>query len=150
MNDTKFKECETLHANYVRLSGRLKPWRMDCVFPWEAWTCRGWGLADLELVINYIKQKIQRHERKPESLKFSYIVCDLDRFEDDLCEAKAARGLRDKKAMVRATPNRDEALNGTAHGIWKAADPPAKVVTPALIIRDRTVAELVAAMRKAL
>ena len=144
---TKYTEPELqkLHDLYQRLSGRVITWTCTRRFAWEAFVYRGFVITDLELVLRYICRCIEQHKRRPESLRFERIVVDLDHFEDDLAEAKAARGFDQKKAMVRATPNRDAVLQATGR-------PPTsedKTVTAGQIL-NRTVPELVARMREAI
>jgi len=54
---------------------------------WEQWAVRGWTEEDLHLVIQYIKGKIDRRERREESLRL-YNLIEPSRFEDDLLDAR--------------------------------------------------------------
>lgn len=76
-----------LHATYVARSGftitlnmqRENDWRAWCQF--SAWQ---WTTDDLARVITYLQAKIKTGDRNIGSLKFSNLIGQPDKFEEDL------------------------------------------------------------------
>lgn len=139
-------ELQKLHDLYQRLSGRVITWTCTRRFAWEAFVYRGFAITDLELVLRYICRMIEQHKRRPESLRFERVVVDLDHFEDDLAEAKAAWSLAEKRKGEQRAPRAKVAV---LEATGRLEEIPDKVTTPAQVL-NVPVAELVAAMRKAL
>lgn len=80
---------ESLHQTYLDYSGMICVLHTARYFPWEAWLERGFTEADLKLVIRHIKNEINDHRRTMAALKFSNLIQDADRFEEDLSVARA-------------------------------------------------------------
>lgn len=97
----------TLHDAYKRATGLDISLNMGRIFVWESWMVRGFALSDLVAVVAYIQGKIKRKERREESLRFTNLIQDADRFELDKAEMEKALNLRVKAARpVPAAPKR--------------------------------------------
>lgn len=108
---------QEIHAHYCRLSGRDIPYHLNMDYAWSLWLSR-YTLTDLELVIRYIERGIAAGTRQPGALKWRNLIWDLDRFADDLGEAKAvARNTRPPmtpkqqvvKEFTRTSPETNDA-----------------------------------------
>lgn len=104
-------EIAALHAAYQRLTGlsvTLSTFRVYC---WEHWVSRGWTQADLELVIRLIKDKMSKPVQLS-CLRFGRLISDVERFEEDLSEARARYRKKvypkGKAAVLRAIKRPDE------------------------------------------
>lgn len=71
---------------------------------WLSWTKRGWTEDDLKLVIRYLKKGIRENRRNQGALKFSRLISiepdALDRFEEDLNEARRVLNVRPPKPAL--------------------------------------------------
>lgn len=56
---------------------------------WHDFTLAGFTAADLVLVVGYLRKKIAASDRNIGALRFSNLVMQLDRFEEDLAMARA-------------------------------------------------------------
>jgi len=78
-----------LHGRYVDLTG----YPLNCTPPrewaWFEWIKGGFTAADLEIVIRHLNRGIRAGQRYPAALRFSNLIGDLERFEEDLAMAKA-------------------------------------------------------------
>lgn len=101
-----------LHAAYESLTGLKLGLTMGRIYAWEVWLTRGWTAADLQMVVRALVGKAKAQNRQP-CLKFSRIVEDLDRFEEELAEARARhrtmRTTPDKARVLRASGRAAEA-----------------------------------------
>lgn len=100
-----------IHGEYVRLTGM--PLTLDYLKEqmWHVWgryrKQEPFTVADLSLVVAYLKAQIKKGERKPGCLKFSNLIASPDYFEEDLQLARAwAR-------KPRADAGRAQALRST-------------------------------------
>lgn len=81
---------ETLHQVYeglTRFQIRLDYTRER---QWFEWQRRGFGEAELRLVVGYLRSQIRIGKRNPGALKFSNLIGNADYFEEDLQLARGA------------------------------------------------------------
>lgn len=86
---TPASKFQDLHDIYCKLSKMPIPLRFNREQSWHEFTRCGFTKADLEMVMNRLVALIERGERKIESLKFSNVVEQLDRFEEELYLGRA-------------------------------------------------------------
>jgi hypothetical protein len=94
----------SLHAAYCRASRmeiRLTP---DRERDWFDFLKDGFNLEDLVLVCGYLNREIANGNRNPGALKFSNLVRDRERFEEDLSLARKILRPR-KPPTVQTTQN---------------------------------------------
>jgi hypothetical protein len=96
-----------LHHLYRQLTGLQITLDFSRENTWGYWCAKGWTAEDLRLVVAHIKNEIRAQRRFPASLRFSNLVGQVDRFEEDLAEARArSRGSRvdpARASVLRAT-----------------------------------------------
>lgn len=84
--------CDQLHADYVRLTGRVLDLDYNKRVFWDSWQkyCKHEPFTDkdLSLVIRFLKFQILKGERKPACLHFKNLICSPDYFQEDLLDAK--------------------------------------------------------------
>lgn len=107
-----------LHATYVRETGISLALSADRMAAWQRWQARGWDMAQLVGTIRELARGIRDKERMPGSLRFSTLIADADKFEEELGLARAAHRRRhgrkpkvyapDKASVLRATGRPDE------------------------------------------
>jgi len=78
-----------IHRLYCSKTGRDMPLTMSMHWAWNTWKAHHWTEADLELVIQHIKNLIKQDRRRPESFRFNNLIMNTDRFQEDLSEARA-------------------------------------------------------------
>ena len=75
-------------------------------FAWHQWIKAGFTEADLTLVVGWLKTRIRAKVRNPECLKFSNLIADPFKFEEELALARAekrnAKPARDARQVVLA------------------------------------------------
>lgn len=91
---TQPNPTQSLHEAYVRLTGRdlttLDYIKEQAWFIWSTYRKHEpFTVADLELVVRFLKEQIRKGERKPACLKFRNLIAQPDWFEDDLQDARA-------------------------------------------------------------
>lgn len=98
-----------LGACYTRLTGMPLTHRgvvNPREFAWHQWIKAGFVEADLVDVVTWLKTRIKAGVRHPECLKFSNLIADPYRFEEELALAKAerrnAKPVRDARERVLA------------------------------------------------
>ena len=129
---------EELHRCFVNLSGMDVPLNSWRTFQWEAWLAAGFTVADLMLVLAYLKTKIKFKERRIESLKFSNLIGNRDRWEEDLALARAEQNIAAKSKRPRPQWTRAASLTPAgADTAIRAGD------------KAGSILDLVAQMRKA-
>lgn len=82
-----------LHATYVARSGYEIALNMGRENVWREWCQFGewqWTAVDLTRVIGYLRAQIRNDKRNDGALKFSNLIGQPDKFEEDLALAKAA------------------------------------------------------------
>ena len=96
------EEINRLHALYCELTEQEgMGLRFDRLRMWHDWTKCGWGAEDLRMVVRYLNLGINQGKRNQGSLKFSNLIGQLDRFEEDLFEARRVlRTRKPKPALV--------------------------------------------------
>lgn len=100
-------EVAALHEAYCRLTGQDGlPLRFDRQRQWYDWIRAGFTFEDLKLVIRYLKKGIAERRRNHGALKFSNLVVQLDRFEEDLFEARRVLKVRPKPPGTVMTEQR--------------------------------------------
>lgn len=88
-------EIAALHDAYCRLTGQEGlPLRYDRLSWWHNWCAAGFTLDDLKLVVRYLKKGIADGKRNQGALKFSNLIIQVDRFEEDLFEARRVLKVR--------------------------------------------------------
>ena len=134
MTDLATKLCGTsaiqaMHKAYVDATRIDVVLTMQRIFVWERWFYEGFTESDLRLVVAHINQMVREKRRRPESLKFSNLIGDAERFGEDLSFARALS----RKPSV--DPSRASALRSTG----RAAEPVQETV--------RTAAQIIAGMK---
>lgn len=85
-------EVSLLHSCYQKMTGFNIPMRSLCDtrrLGWQKFLAEGHTLAELESVIIYLKHEIREQRRNIGALRFSNLILDLDRFQE---EAELASG----------------------------------------------------------
>ncbi len=85
---TTTAQIKSMHEEYCRITGLDLPFSMKHHFQWEVWAAH-FTMADLALVVAYIRRRIKEKKRERESLKFSLLIGDYDRFAEDLSMARS-------------------------------------------------------------
>lgn len=80
------------HSAYCKLTGM--PLRMGSLFDtrklaWQRFVAAGFTFHDVELVLTYLKAEIRAGRRLPGSQRFSNLIENLERFEEEAVTAKA-------------------------------------------------------------
>lgn len=89
---------EMLHSIYCMETGQAVGRTYQREFAWTEFITRGFTITDLQDVIRDIRRAIGRGERRPEALKFSNLIQDVDRFEEQLAM------LRSRQRAARPAP----------------------------------------------
>ncbi len=101
-------EIAALHDAYCRLTQQEGlPLRFDRQRWWFEWCRAGFTLDDLKLVVRYLKKGIADRKRNPGSLKFSNLIVQVDKFEEDLFEARRVLKVRPKPPEFVQVERRD-------------------------------------------
>jgi hypothetical protein len=114
------EQISGLHAIYCAMTGFNLVLHTGRVHEWHYWIKRGWTKADLQCVIAHIWRGIKKGERNMGALKFSNLIGDLDRFEEDLAMARA---------LVRK-PVSDSARASVLRATSRSSEPPSKDSVP--------------------
>lgn len=86
---------QALHARYCAATAFDLALNYVRIRAWHDWLKWGdWNEADLALVIGYLRRKIAAGDRNPGSLKFSNLIEQPDRFEEDLALARSENRIR--------------------------------------------------------
>lgn len=96
-----------LHAHYCARSGYDILWNMVRENTWKEWLqyCGwSWGKNEISLVIFYLREEIGRQKRNEGALKFSNLIGDPMRFEEDLAMARRDRRLVNQVTKKPASP----------------------------------------------
>lgn len=107
----KAQTIQSLHADYCRLTGMEIRCDMGRERDWFEWQARGFTAHDLKMVVHYIRAGIREGKRNLGALKFSNLIRDYDKFEEDLAEARSINAANSRKPRV--DPARAEALRAT-------------------------------------
>jgi hypothetical protein len=116
-----------MHAEYQRVTRLNAPYRINYEYPWSLWLSEGWGKKELGLVVAHIRKRMKQGRRFAESLTFKNLICDRDKFAEDLsiatAENRAPRIDHERKFVLEAT--------------GRSAEPePAKTMTPAQVMEQ--------------
>lgn len=84
MGATNHDQVRVLHEAYEQLSGMQVPLRFNREASWVYFAQAGFTLEDLQAVITRLADQVRKGFRRPECLKFSNVVEQLDRFEEEL------------------------------------------------------------------
>lgn len=91
-------QVQALHTEFCRLTESALTLHYERQRAWVAWLAREWTVADLKLVIRYLKKAIRENRRNPGALKFRNLISHdpdiLDNFEEDLNEARRVLNVR--------------------------------------------------------
>lgn len=111
MNITQEQIAE-LHRVYGEMTGLAVPLTQGNIFRWEAWCFHGFNLADLRLVVGFLKGKIKTGPKTIACLRFSNFIGNPEFFAEDLAEARAVgrRPVVDKgrREVLRVTGRETE------------------------------------------
>ncbi len=117
---------EPLHTEYCRLSGHEIRWDTGRRFAWEHFIYKGFVLADLAIVIKYLKDKIRMGKRTEACLRFRSLIEDTDGFEEHLSEARKVLRIHAKEQIQKMDAAKVEILQST--GRPPTSERPAKAV----------------------
>lgn len=102
-----------LHAVYCAITKRDFRLTMREHFAWNVWKAYGLTEADLRLVVAHVNNLIAKGRRFPESLRFHNLIGNVDRFREDLAEARALARVpkvdKGKASVLAATGRSAEA-----------------------------------------
>lgn len=79
---------DSIHSVYCSITNRPVLYDTRKFFAWQAWQAMGWTEEDLRLVVAFILRRIKTGKRRPESLRFTLLIEDHSRFEDDVLDAR--------------------------------------------------------------
>lgn len=85
-------QVSVLHTAYQKLTGLKLPLIAVCDarrLAWEHFIAAGHSLKELETVILWLKGEIRAERRQPGALRFSNLIEDLNRFDEELSFAQA-------------------------------------------------------------
>lgn len=82
------QSINSVHKVFVELTGMPLVLTMGRIFIYEQWLLQ-FTEADLRVVVPYIKKGIKSGRRQPGALKFSNLIENPERFEEDLSMARA-------------------------------------------------------------
>ena len=103
----KLAEIQRLHSTYKLLTGLVVPLDSYREYQWFEFIRRGLTEDDLCAVIRSIRKGVAANTRNRGALRFTNLIGQLDRFEEDLAECRAlARG-------PARQPARDAVLQAT-------------------------------------
>jgi hypothetical protein len=125
---------ENLHSLYNQLTGFNLSLGYMREFAWSEFVKRKFTEDDLRFVITRLKVAIQHGTRQPGALKFSNLILDTDRFEEELNLFRSVE--RTRVALFKKQSDRARVLSATR----RAQDAPS---------HGRSIAEVIAAMREA-
>lgn len=115
------KHVRDLHAHYCARSGIGIMYNMFRENTWKEWLqfCAwAWGKDEISMVIFYLREEIGRQKRNEGALKFSNLIGDPVKFEEDLGlarkDGRARASIAKPKAPTPAAPvaPEDEKLTG--------------------------------------
>lgn len=86
---TPTDQIATLHAAYCELTGFELGRDYARDYAWHEFVKRGFTLDDLKMVVFEVRKGMAGGYRFQGSLKFRNLIEDLNRFEEDLAEARA-------------------------------------------------------------
>ncbi len=101
-------DIPNLHAAYQAATGYVLRLDMYRERQWFDWAARGFTQPDLLIVIQHLKRGIRNQTRNSGSLRFSNLIGQPDRFEEDLAEARQVI-----RKPTPIDPNRAAALRAT-------------------------------------
>jgi len=95
-------DIDALHGLYCELTDQQGlGLRFDRMRMWHDWARCGWGQEELRLVVRYLLIGIEQGKRNNGCLKFSNLVGQVDKFEEDLFEARRVlKARKPKPALV--------------------------------------------------
>jgi hypothetical protein len=98
---TPAKAIQELHDTWQRITGQRL--LLDCMREraWFDWLQRGLTVGDLRMLLDNMQARIRAGKLSPTSLKFRYIVGNVDQSEEDVAELKARRRIAAAKPMDR-------------------------------------------------
>lgn len=111
---------QELHSAYCDSTKMSIELTMSRIFQWQAWQARGWGKAELRLVVQSLHRKIAAGKKWASALTFRRLIGDLEGFEEELADARAlARRPRPgaREAVLRATGRGCPSCQNTARRI---------------------------------
>lgn len=109
---------QKLHDEFCRLTDATLTLHLQRMDAWQLWAARGLTLDDLKLVVWSIRKGIAEQSRNLGALRFSALIQDPDRFEEELGLARAQQ--RNTKP---ARTNRERTLAASGRPVAKADKP---------------------------
>lgn len=110
-------KIKTLHARYCSLSRMQVGLRYNRESSWVEFIRSGFTEADLELVLKYLVHQVECGERQPQCLKFSNVIEQLDRFEEELALLRSQikvgeprLSILDLERVIKAKEDESESL----------------------------------------
>ena len=117
--------CEEAHRAFVNLTGLEVPLNMGRIYYWEIWISAGYSVEDLRQVVANIRAGMKSKRRNIGALKFSNLIGNMERWEEELSEARAARNIAVKASRPKPRPTRAQDLTeagpNTAHPVSESA-----------------------------
>lgn len=128
-----------LQRLYTQLTGFHLSTSYMREYAWSEFLRRGHTEAELVKTVTWLRGEIRKGNRNPGALRFSNLIEDCDRFEEEL----AMSGMRDRQFKERAkvSVGKREVLAATGRDAGDGAVPSSPPARP--------VAELIAELRKA-
>lgn len=113
---------KAIHALYCQLANAQLAFTTERIYWWSAYFARGFTEEDLKLVLRYLWHEIKGQRRNIGAIKFSNMIQDISRFEEDL---GLARGWC-RNAKPKPTPKQ------RVQAQWRpiVAEPVAKTARP--------------------
>jgi hypothetical protein len=102
-------EVAPAHALYCGLTMQKLDLTLGRMFCWERFLLK-FSLDDMKLTINHIKRGIRHGQRNIGALKFSNLIERMDKFEEDLAQA---RGDQERFSKPRMNPGKAQVLRQT-------------------------------------
>lgn len=134
-----------LHATYVRETGISLALSADRMAAWQRWQARGWDVAQLVGVLRSIDKGVRAKPqplRNPGALRFSVLIADPEKFEEELGLARAEYRRRNVRKPKVYAPGKASVLRATG----RPDEPPQQ---EAKAVKDVDWAKIAAEMRKA-
>lgn len=85
------EQVAELHAVYRSMTGMDVQLRFNREASWVYWVQAGFRQEDLVAVLKRLLAMVRNGDRRPECLKFSNVIEQLDRFEEELAMIKAEK-----------------------------------------------------------
>lgn len=120
-------EVQRLHKIYCELTCHDYPLPVGRYYLWENFIARGYGEAELRIVINNMNRGIRNQERREGCLRLCNLLLDMDTFAEELAMARKVFRKKpayspQKAAVLRATGRHDEPATPEARSVGVIAE----------------------------